>query len=158
MTLEEYTLPGERWKDIDGYEGRYAVSDYGRTWNYRTGAPIAISKCAPYRIVNGKKCYYRDATRQYYAVQLYKNGTGRHIRVHRLVAFAFLDNDDPEHKTVVDHIDNDPMNNMAINLRWASPKGNYDNSKSEEQTYTRWLIKRLAAINDNKERTEGEPE
>lgn len=73
------------------------------------------------------------------------------MRVHRLVAFAFLDNDDPEHKTVVDHIDNDPMNNMAINLRWASPKGNYDNSKSEEQTYTRWLIQRLAAINDNKE-------
>lgn len=31
MTLEEYTLPDERWKDIDGYEGRYAVSDYGRT-------------------------------------------------------------------------------------------------------------------------------
>lgn len=143
MTHEEYALPGERWKDIEGYEGRYAVSDFGRLWNYRTGAPMPIHKCAPYKIVNGKKCYYRDAARQYYAVMLYKGGTSRHMRVHRLVAFAFCANDDPEHKTVVDHIDNDPLNNLAINLRWATPRANCGSAQSEEQSYTRWLIQHL---------------
>lgn len=141
-SLSDYALAGEEWKDITGYENRYAVSNYGRLWNYRTCKPVAISKVLPYKIKNGKKCYFRTSQRFYYACQLYLNGSSRHVRVHRLVAEAFCPNDDPQHKTIVDHIDNDPLNNMASNLRWVTPKSNADNAYSEEQTYTRWLIQR----------------
>jgi hypothetical protein len=47
--------------------------------------------------------------------------------VHRLVADAFIANDDPVHKIYVDHIDTDPLNNDSSNLRWVTPKENMNN-------------------------------
>ena len=38
---------------------------------------------------------------------------------------AFCENDDPEHKNTVDHIDGDHLNNCAENLRWMSQRDNY---------------------------------
>lgn len=46
-------------------------------------------------------------------------GIGRD-RVHRFVAAAWCENDDPEHKTVIDHIDGVKTNNFAINLEWVT--------------------------------------
>ena len=49
------------------------------------------------------------------------------IRVHRLVAIAFIPN--PENKRNVDHIDNNRTNNNIENLRWATNSENGFNSK-----------------------------
>lgn len=43
---------------------------------------------------------------------------GKHYRVHRLIAEAFLPN--PENKPTVDHIDMNKQNNALSNLRWAT--------------------------------------
>lgn len=150
MTLEEYSLPNEVWKPITGYEDRYSVSNFGRLWNHRTSKPIAMNKVAPYKVMNGKKCFFRnsDNVRWYYACCLYKDGTAKHVRVHRLVAQEFCPNDDPINKTVVNHIDNDPLNNMAVNLEWASISQNIEASATEEQSYTRWLITKTQVIQE----------
>ena len=42
------------------------------------------------------------------------------VRVDRLVAEAFVDNDDPINKTEVYHIDGDRLNNHANNLKWVT--------------------------------------
>lgn len=46
------------------------------------------------------------------------------VKVHRLVAFLFVDNLD--NKPKVDHIDNDKLNNSVDNLRWVTVKENLD--------------------------------
>lgn len=74
---------------------------------------------------------------------LYSGGAQKHVFVHRLVASVFCENPDPETHTIVDHIDNDPRNNLASNLRWVTPRINTTEAFSNElQKYTRWLIQK----------------
>lgn len=47
-----------------------------------------------------------------------------HIGVHRLVALALVPNDDPEHKTIVDHVNGNKHKNCAGNLEWVTQKEN----------------------------------
>lgn len=44
--------------------------------------------------------------------------------IHRLVALAFVPNDDPEHKTQCNHINEKTTDNRAVNLNWMTPKEN----------------------------------
>ena len=54
----------------------------------------------------------------YAYVSLWKDLEDKQVRVHRLVAEAFIPN--PENKKTVDHIDRDVHNNDVSNLRWAT--------------------------------------
>lgn len=49
---------------------------------------------------------------------------GMNYSVHRLVAEFFVCNPDPENFTVVNHIDNNPSNNVHWNLEWCTQKLN----------------------------------
>ena len=44
--------------------------------------------------------------------------------IHRLICFAFLENDDPENKIYVNHKDGDKLNNTLSNLEWCTPSEN----------------------------------
>ena len=52
--------------------------------------------------------------------------------VHRLVAIAFIPNDDPVNRIYIDHIDTDPRNNLVSNLRWVTPKENMNNDLTRQ--------------------------
>ena len=58
-------------------------------------------------------------------VQLCLNG--KTYKKHRIVALQFLENDDPEHKTEIDHRDHNRANNHIENLRWVSHSENQKN-------------------------------
>ena len=62
----------------------------------------------------------------YFVVILYKNNKIKYIKVHRLIATAFIDN--PSNKPFVDHIDNNRLNNNINNLRWCTQRENCMNS------------------------------
>lgn len=98
----------EIWKDIQGYEGLYQVSNLGNVKSLKTN----------------KNLYYSKSTRtkNYLKVLLVKNGIRKSLYVHRLVAETFIDN--PENKLIVNHKDYNPMNNKANNLEWCTYKEN----------------------------------
>ena len=61
---------------------------------------------------------------------------GQDYLKHRLIAIQFIDNDDQENKTQVDHVDRDRLNNNISNLRWVSPSENAKNRvKQKKQVF-----------------------
>jgi hypothetical protein len=91
----------EQWKKIEGYEN-YKVSNKGRIRNTRTKKFLVggVNNCG------------------YVKIGLTKEKKLKQFQMHRLVAQAFVDN--PEHKELVRHRDNDNLNNEASNLYWVS--------------------------------------
>ena len=105
----ETELANERWRDIAGYDGVYQVSDLGRVRSHKSGewkVMMAIKNSKGYLFVN-----------------LYKYGNIKHFLVHRLVAQAFIENDD-ETKTQINHIDECKQNNRLWNLEYCTAQYN----------------------------------
>lgn len=121
----------EIWKDIQGYEGLYQVSNLGRVRsldkivqyakNYEDREVIATHHFKG-------KILKQGVNSGYLGVVLAKNGSVKDFLVHRLVAQAFVHNDDPEHKIQVDHEDTNRRNNHADNLCWVTPRENQKRS------------------------------
>ena len=93
------------WKDINGYEGKYFVSDDGRIRN------SLGDELSPYTT---KKGYLR--------IGLYKEGSTKNFLVHRLVAEAYIDNS--MNFKEVNHIDLNKKNNHVKNLEWVDGSKN----------------------------------
>lgn len=94
----------EQWKDIEGYENLYQISNEGRVKSLKWGKE---------RILKNVKNSWG-----YLLVGLCKNGERIHKQVHRLVAEAFLEN--PQNLLEVNHKDEDKTNNHVENLEWCS--------------------------------------
>ena len=95
----------EIWKDIEGYEGKYQVSNKGRVKS------LSYNKTGREDIMKQRK-----STNGYLMANLCKNGKHKHCLIHRLVASAFIHN--PEGLPEVNHKDEDKTNNNVENLEW----------------------------------------
>jgi hypothetical protein len=98
---------------FDGFEN-YRVSNKGNVKN--TNKNYILSK---------------NLKMGYHYVHINKtNGERKSMRLHRLVALAFIPNGD-DTKTFVNHIDGNKLNNDVSNLEWITPQNNikhaYDN-------------------------------
>lgn len=96
----------EEWKDIEGYEGKYKASIYGRIKNIKTKKIL--------KQYVGNNGYYR--------IGLYNNSITKVYEVHRIIAKTFIDNID--RKEEVNHIDGNKLNNNIKNLEWVTHKEN----------------------------------
>ena len=107
--MADVHIESELYKPIPGYEDLYQITTLGRVYSTRRHMFLAGGKNSKgYRLVN-----------------LYRNGKGKTMKVHRLVATAFVPNEDGLEQ--VDHIDQNKTNNAAWNLRWASSAQNKAN-------------------------------
>lgn len=101
----------EEWKDIEGYEGLYQVSTLGRVRSLPR-------KNARGQQLKGRYLKPGPTTDGYLSVRPFKDGKGRSILVHRLVAQAFIPN--PYNKPVVNHKNEVKTDNRIENLEWAT--------------------------------------
>lgn len=83
-----------------------------------------ISKKGNVKIKDKKVLLLTKIRMGYYAVGFHILEKCIKLNIHRLVAETYLDNDDPENKTVVDHIDGNKKNNDLSNLEWVTPQEN----------------------------------
>jgi len=68
---------------------------------------------------------YRDDSRGYYEVYLYKDGKPKNKKIHRLIGEHFIPN--PHNYPCIDHKDRNRKNNSLDNLRWCSYATNNQN-------------------------------
>lgn len=108
----------EIWKEIEGFENYYEVSNLG---NVR-GVDRLIPWNGTTRNQKGKMCRLIEDGAGYIRVDLNKNGKRKLKSVHRLVAGAFLPN--TENKPEVNHIDGNKKNNILENLEWVTRSEN----------------------------------
>ena len=109
----------ENWKDIQGYEGFYQVSDCG---NVKSLARDVYNPRGNVYHLEEKILVPLLNSKGYQFVHLYKNGTSKAILIHRLVALAFIPN--PENKPMINHKDENPLNNCVNNLEWCTAQYN----------------------------------
>lgn len=109
----------EVWKDIEGYEGLYQVSNLGRVKSLER---IVCQGKQGQRIIPEKIRKSKHTADGYLEMALCKDCKRKFIRTHRLVAFAFCEN--PQNKTEVNHIDGNKLNNRADNLEWVTSSEN----------------------------------
>ena len=121
----------EQWREIDGTNGLYLVSNTGRVKRKNRVAPDRILKQ-----VETWDGYYRVSISD-------GHGNIRTPFVHRLVAMAFIEN--PDNFPVINHKDEDKKNNHVDNLEWCTVKynTNYNNASFRRME---WKRKKVAQV------------
>lgn len=111
-------------KDVQGYEGLYAITSCGKVWSYRQ-----------------KKFMKPQLSKDgYQRVQLRKDNKVRTIEIHKLVAEAYLIK--PEGKVEVNHKDEIKIHNYVNNLEWLTHKENVNyGTRNERARETRKYYK-----------------
>lgn len=105
----------EIWKDIEGYEGLYQISNLGRVKSLKTNKIL-------------KYCISKTG---YAYSSLTKNKIIKQKSVHRLVAKAFISN--PDNLEEINHKDENKLNNNVNNLEWCSHKYNMNYGTSRDK-------------------------
>ena len=115
----------EVWKDVDGFEGVYQISNLGRLKSF-----IKDSE--------GRVLSNTNRKGDYFTVVLKKGDKVRHARIHRLVAEAFIPN--PDKLSQVHHKDGNKQNNCVDNLEWVSNREHHFITRQQNPNVIRGLV------------------
>lgn len=115
----------EIWKDVPNYEGLYQVSNYGMVKSLERKAS---HKNGNFHTVK-EKILKQTMCKGYLKVTLCKNNKLKNFPIHKLLAVTFLNHVPCGHKLVVDHIDNNQLNNNLDNLQIITSRENLSKDK-----------------------------
>ena len=101
----------EIWKDIEGYEGLYQVSNLGRVRSYHKLNGRGLEE-------NPHVLTPKVDKDGYFEFNLRKDKTSKYLRCHRLVAQTFIPN--PENKSQINHKNGVKTDNEVENLEWVN--------------------------------------
>lgn len=137
----------EEWKDVEGYDGLYQVSNFGRVKSFVVSKKGRIRKGVP--------------ALGYPQVQLKGHGDGTFEtgKIHRLVAIAFIPN--PDNLPEVNHIKGDrgdcrywmlewstASNNMIHAYRVLGKKSNFGDKRGEKNYNTKYKNEDILRIRE----------
>lgn len=114
--MQENTSENEIWKDVAGFEGLYEVSNFG---NVRSVTRLITRSDGKTYLKKGKHLKPFLTNKGYEYVMLNDFNSKQHLKtVHRLVAQAFVDNQN--NLPIVNHKDENKLNNAVSNLEWCT--------------------------------------
>lgn len=132
----------EIWKDVAGYEGLYQISNLGRVASFRArGGSRPRNPNGAYLLNPGPDAW------GYARINASINNETQILKVHRLVALAFIPN--PGSKPEVNHVDRNKLNNRFDNLEWATGPENMAHYAQSPKTATEITLRRVNAMPDN---------
>lgn len=111
-------LPGEIWKEVEGFEAFYHISNLGRIKKLKRdvyGNDGKYHRKDPERL---NSIHLNKKRGNYYLTDLAVKGKRKSFWLHRLIAINFIPN--PQKKKYVNHIDGNPQNNAIENLEWVN--------------------------------------
>ena len=123
----------EIWKDIIGFEGLYQISNYGNVKSCKRYVNAKFGK----RVVNEKLLSLGKDKDGYFMAILCEDAIRKTVKVHRLVADAFIDKFDG--KNIVNHIDLNKQNNTVSNLEWVSSLENNCHSRLNIKSTSKYI-------------------
>lgn len=92
-------------KEIQGFEN-YLITEDGRVFSKNRNRFMSL-------------VHHSDG---YWSIGLRSNGISKSLKVHRLVAFAYIPN--PLNRNEINHIDGNKKNNHVSNLEWSTRSEN----------------------------------
>ena len=122
----------EIWKEVKGYID-YEVSNLGRVKSLARTIHRTNGTTQTYKQRILKPCVDSCG---YLSVNISKNLKMKNKKVHQLVAIAFLNHKPCGFKLVIDHIDNNPLNNDLGNLQIITHRENTSKDKKGLSKYT----------------------
>lgn len=123
VALEAHQADKEIWRDVVGYEGLYKVSNFGRIKSLPRNGTVKYERLLRQKVSNKGYC----------TVALSKHNKTKYKMVHRLVAEAFLDN--PKGLPLINHKDENKLNNYVGNLEWCDAQYNMTYGVHAERQY-----------------------
>lgn len=105
-------IKNEIWKNIQGYEGYYQISNYGKVKSLKFNKEKILK---PGLTSNG-----------YLQITLFKNNKRKKFMIHRLVGEYFIPN--PKNKPEIDHEFGDKIDNYYRHLKWVTSSENSKNA------------------------------
>ena len=111
----------EIWKPVPGYEGLYECSNQGRV---RSLNRITIDKNGNNKKFKGRILKLSLNNSGYYRVELCKSSKLKRYTVHQLVMITFRNYKPNGNKTVINHKNNDPLDNRLVNLELRTQREN----------------------------------
>ena len=118
----------EKWLPIPMYEGYYEISSTGKIKSLTRTIIRSDGKKLP---INGKELKQYIGKDGYYKVILSKDGIVTNFPVHRLVALTFIPN--PNNLPIVNHKDENKLNNNVDNLEWCTYEYNTNYGTCKER-------------------------
>jgi hypothetical protein len=153
ITIGDFFMAKEEWRDMPGFEGLYQVGNQGRMRNH----PNSRGKGrTPGAMVQPRKSGWKG---QYLVYRLWKGNKEKAIYAHRAVLIAFV-GEPPGKNYQANHKDGNKHNNHVSNLEWVTPlenqKHRYDvlgkhqyGELNGSNKYSEAQIKRVLALYDS---------